>query len=102
MALKMSLKIDYKKYLNIAIQFISKWQVTIVSIVVFMILSLVVFRINALSKVEANEDRFSEQLTELRKVKIETDAIKRIEELTDTKIDITSDFLNNRDNPFAE
>lgn len=88
------------KYLSIVGRFISKHRVVLFIVVITLILCGIIYRISALSNTTASEDQVNEKIKELKIVKLDPAATKKISELRDLHIDLQTLFDPTRSNPF--
>ena len=71
-------------------------------ITVLLIYSFLVLRISVLSQAEPSEAEAAEQAVTVKRLKIDQNAIDKIEELEDQNIAVQSLFQAARDNPFQD
>ncbi len=69
---------------------------------VLLIYSFLVFRISQLSSAEPSDDAIAEQSNTIKRLKVDENSLKKIEELKDQNIGVQSLFETARDNPFQE
>lgn len=69
---------------------------------VLLIYSFLVFRISLLSDPEADEAAIAEQMTTVKRLKVDQNSIDRIEQLEDQNVGVQSLFEEARDNPFQD
>lgn len=80
--------------------FISKYRYTIGAILVLMVFSFTILRIDSLASPAMNQDRYNQGLIELKKVEFDTDAITRINELKKIDVNVKENIDDSRTNPF--
>ncbi len=76
-------------------------------VILFIVVSAGVFgfmlhRINVLANIEPSQMQIDEKVQEVKRVKIDEDAIRQIQELEDRNITLEALFDNGRENPFQE
>ncbi len=69
-------------------------------ITILLIYSFLVLRISILSQAEPTEDAITEKSNVVKRLKIDEDSIKKIEQLEDQNVGVKSLFKDARDNPF--
>lgn len=62
----------------------------------------IVIRVNLHAQIEPTESELNQKLQNLQQSKIDEEAIKRIQELESTNVDVKTLFKEARDNPFQE
>lgn len=76
---------------------------TFLSVVgILLVYSFLVLRISNLSQAEPSEDQITEQASTVKRLKIDQNAIDKIEQLEDQNIAVQSLFETARDNPFQD
>lgn len=98
---KSKLSFDYKKMMRNVGNVASHYQVIIASVLLLGVFGFVIWRLNNKLDPEMDQQRYDEQITTLKKVKFNEEAISKIQELKDSDVDISSRFVD-RDNPFVE
>lgn len=95
-----------EKFKNILYKFTSmfaKHLGFVVACIFLAVASMVVYRLFVLSTIEPNQDYISDQKLDIKTVKFDEDAIKKIEALRDSNVDNPgTNIQKNRQNPFAE
>jgi hypothetical protein len=79
-----------------------KYAVGIAIGVVILIYGYLVFKIGTISAVEPNEEAVTEQLQDTQRLRIDQEAINKIQQLEDQNVGVRSLFKAARDNPFQE
>jgi hypothetical protein len=69
---------------------------------ILLIYSFLVLRISTLSQAEPSEDQITEQANTVKRLRIDQNAINKIEQLEDQNIAVQSLFEEARDNPFQD
>lgn len=64
--------------------------------------AFLVLRINSFANVEPSQEVVTQQLNELQSPKLDEEAVRKIQELESTNVEIKSLFDRARDNPFQE
>ncbi len=77
---------------------------TTVIFIVFIlgIYSFLVFQIGTLSQVVPDETKVNEQLSRVKRLKIDQQSVDKIEQLEDQNVRVQSLFKEARDNPFLD
>jgi len=99
------MKLDLKDIPNLLLPLLQKAKQYLGFMAVLFALGLfgfVVWQIRGYATVQPSQAEIDEKLLSLRQTKIDEDAIKRIERLESTNIDIKALFDQARDNPFQE
>ena len=65
-----------------------------------VLLAYVVQSISSYSATEANQARYDEGLSSIKRTKFDEKAVEKIESLKDNGVDIQADLPDNRNNPF--
>lgn len=97
------MKLDTKKLLsqlNTIKNFIVRWAVIIFIVGTALVFVFLIFRISSLSNYEPTDDQIEERLSATNAVRLDSDAVQKIEELQDRNISLESLFNNGRANPF--
>ncbi len=84
------------------LQKLRHYVVFIFFIVVALMYTFLVFRINSLSSQEPTDDQVTEGLQTVRRPKIDQNALNKIQQLQDNSEEVRSLFKQARDNPFQE
>ncbi len=84
------------------LQRVRKYVVFIFFVVVALMYSFLVFRINSLSSHEPTDDQVTERLQTVHRPKIDQAALDKIQQLQDNSTDVQALFKQARDNPFQE
>lgn len=71
-------------------------------IAILLIYSFLVFRVSTLSQAEPDEATVAEKSNTIRRLKIDQNAVEKLEELEDQNIGVQSLFEEARDNPFQD
>lgn len=98
------MKLDIKpilKKLKPYINFIKKDSVSIFLFFVACIFGFLIWRIGSLANAEPTADAIQEKMLGVVKPKIDQKSIKKIQDLQDQNIDISS-YFSDRNNPFQE
>lgn len=98
------MKFDTKpilKRLRPIIKFVRKDSVLIFLLIVAAIFGFLIWRIGSLAGAEPTEDATTERLQTVVRPKIDPTSIKKIQDLEDQNIDISS-YFSDRNNPFQE
>lgn len=66
------------------------------------IYGFLILRISQLSRIEPSETQIDEVLTEVRRPKVDKNAVAKIQELEDQNIEVQTLFKDARNNPFQE
>lgn len=99
------MKIDIKKItskLGNVFQKIRKYSVFVFFVVILLIFSFLVFRINILARTEPSEDAVNEKLQTIKRPKIDQDSIDKLQALQDNSVEVQTLFQQARENPFHE
>lgn len=81
---------------------LKKYSVFLFIILVLGAYSYVVLQIQGAINTEPTEAQITEKLQDLKRTKLDQDAIKKIEELESTHVEVHTLFQDARDNPFQE
>jgi hypothetical protein len=81
-------------------EFIARFAVIIFIVSVALVFGFLTFEIAHYSNREPNQDQVDERLSSLKTVKLDSQAVQKIEQLQDQNIGIDSLFNNGRANPF--
>ena len=95
----MKLKNISEKLLKIK-PFIARYAVIIFIVGVALVFIFLTLRIANYSDIEPTDDQIDERLSTLQTIKLNEEAVQKIQELQDHNINIESLFDNGRDNPF--
>lgn len=79
-----------------------RYRVVLFVFLVGLIYGFILYRINVYANVEPAKSTLDERLLEVKRVKIDEEAINKIEDLQDRNVNIESLFDNGRANPFQE
>jgi len=71
-------------------------------LVVLALFAFVILRIRTLVTTEPSQDAVNERLLTGQPVKIDTEAVERIEKLEESNVEVRTLFKQARDNPFEE
>lgn len=82
------------------IYYLKRYLVLIFVLIIGCIIGFMTYRIGVYSNVEPSEEQIEERISSLRTVKLDEDAVEKIQALKDQNINIESLFNNGRDNPF--
>jgi len=97
------MKLDYKKYLKKLMpiyKFIKTYKFILGTLIVVSMFYFIVQRINAVTSVELNQDRYDQGILELDRITFDQEAIDVIKELQNRDVEVELDLPSNRDNPF--
>lgn len=72
------------------------------AVILVMVYGFLVLRIGLLSRAEPNIDAVDEALLEIKRPRIDKDAVAKIYELRDQNIQVQTLFQQARENPFTE
>jgi len=86
--------------LNTAKDFVTRYAVIIFFVGVALVFGFLILRIASYSNYEPSDDQIEESLNTIRTVRLDDEAVQKIEELQDRNISLESLFNNGRDNPF--
>jgi hypothetical protein len=79
---------------------VGRYVVIIFVICVALVFGFLTLKISSYSNNEPNDTQIEERLSTLQTVKLNDEAVQKIEELQDRNISLESLFNNGRDNPF--
>ena len=92
-----------KSYIHKAVKTLHAHQSFVVLVMVLLVLTGVIIRINTLNNLPIDEAYYNQQTSQLKSVTFNHDAITKIEQLRDSNvIEPGTSLPVNRDNPFAE
>jgi hypothetical protein len=83
-------------------QFLKKHSPVIFIVIVFSVYGFLIFQINQLSTAEPTPEQVAEQQNLIPRLKIDKEAVNKIEQLEDQNISVQSLFKAARDNPFKD
>ncbi len=92
----------YTSKLIPALQFIKRYSVFISVVILLIIFSFLVFRINQFNQLEPNESAVTEKLQTVQNPKIDQSVLDKIQQLQDQNLKVRALFRQARDNPFHE
>ncbi|MCA9330473.1 hypothetical protein KC957_00340 [Candidatus Saccharibacteria bacterium] len=95
-------KPSISEQLKPAVQFVTKYKKFLFGLVVLLILTFLVFRINQLSSAEPSEAAIDEKLQTVTRPKIDQSILDRIQQLQDQNVEVKALFDQARNNPFNE
>ncbi len=101
----MSANLDLKKLPEKIVPYLAKIRRYSVIIFILAVLSgfgFLVYRIGVLTQAEPSPEAISEKLVNVRRPKVDPDALQKIQELQDQNVTVQSLFQAARDNPFEE
>ncbi|MCA9337493.1 hypothetical protein KC951_02180 [Candidatus Saccharibacteria bacterium] len=101
----MNTNIDIKQIpskLGHSVSKLKKYRVFFFILAVLIAYSYVVLQIQKAITIEPTETQISEKLQDLKRTKIDQDAIKKIQDLESTHVEVHALFQDARDNPFQE
>lgn len=76
---------------------------TFISLIgILLVYSFLVLRISTLSQAEPSEDQITEQTNTVKRLRIDQNAINKIEQLEDQNVAVQALFETARDNPFQD
>lgn len=99
------MKLDINKILGKIKPWINKflkYKLFIFFVVIFLIYSFLVFRINMLNNKEPSDSDVSTKLQTVSRPKIDQTIIDKIQQLQDNSVQVKALFKSARDNPFQE
>lgn len=79
---------------------IIRYRYPIVGVIVIALFAFTVFRIDALSTIEADQETYDKGIASIERIEFDEKAIETIRLLRDTGVDINPQLPSNRDNPF--
>ncbi len=79
-----------------------RYKLFIFIIILLLIYSFLVFRINTLSSQEPNDDEVTAKLQTVARPRIDKTAVTKIQQLQDNSVQVKSLFNKARNNPFQE
>lgn len=77
-----------------------RYRLIIGLLMIVSVVAFVSFRINHYSDTQSDQARIDEQLSQIKQVRFDNDAIDKIKSLEDHSTDVQTDLPDNRDNPF--
>lgn len=80
--------------------FLNKNRYYIGAVLILLIFSISIFRIDSLSSPDINQDSYNAGLLELEKVEFNTSAIDRINDLDKRTVNVSENIDDDRNNPF--
>jgi hypothetical protein len=86
--------------LNFVKDFIVRYAVMIFFVGIALVFGFLILKISSYSNYEPSDDQIEESLTAVRTVRLNDEAVQKIEELQDRNISLESLFNNGRANPF--
>jgi hypothetical protein len=86
--------------LVVAKDWIARYAVIIFIVCVGLVFSFLTLRIASYSNQEPSDDQIEERLSTAQTVKLNNEAVQKIQELQDRNISLESLFDNGRNNPF--
>ncbi len=95
------LSFDYKKVLLKLASHVSTYRVIITALALCSLFAFTILRINGLSNPDVDQTKLNEQISSLKKVNFNNDAIEKIQALVDSGVEIDANFDPNRSNPFS-
>jgi len=99
------MKADLKKYTDKtkpAIAFVRRYLTVIIIGLVVFLFAFLVWRIGALANADPSPEAVDSALSEVKRPKIDPNAIKSLQDLQSQNINIQSLFPTDRNNPFQE
>lgn len=91
-----------KKYLSQASRLFTHYTLIIFFVVFAGLAGYLVIKIGELSRLEPSQAELDTKLSEIKKIKTDTDAINKLKELEERDISIEALFDNGRTNPFED
>lgn len=88
------------KPLNQFINLIIRYRLIIGLSLIVAIVAFLSFRINHYSDVQSDQQRIDDQLSQIKVVRFNNDAIEKIKSLQDNSTDVQAELPSNRTNPF--
>ena len=82
------------------IPFSQKYRYIIGGVVIVLIFSFTIYRIDSLASPPMNQDRYNQGILELKKVEFDKEAIEHIDKLQKTDVNVRENLDENRTNPF--
>jgi hypothetical protein len=99
--MKINTTFNYREIIKRIGVFLAKNKIIVTSLVILAVGLFVLHRISILTHPEVDQKHLNEELSKLQGVSFDEEAIKKIDELENSSINIKSDF-SDRDNPFAD
>ena len=99
--MKIELK-DLPVKLKAIAQDLQRYSVIIFATIMLVIYGFLIFRVGTIAGVEPNEEAVTEQLKDAQRLRVDTAAVNKIQQLEDQNIAVKSLFKSARDNPFQE
>jgi hypothetical protein len=90
------------KLLKRLLQKLERFSVIIFIVSAVSLCGFLVFQIGKASQSEPNQDVITQQLTSVKRLKIDKKSIEKIEQLEDQNVNVQTLFKSARDNPFQE
>lgn len=88
------------KYVNILLEFVTKYSAVLFLIVFAVLAGYLVVRIGYLSRLEPTQAQIDQKIDEIKQTTIDTESVEKLEELEGRNISIEALFDNGRTNPF--
>lgn len=99
------MKLDTKNLQKLLLKYASllkKYAVFIFILVGLGVFGFLVLRIRTLASKEPSETAITEKTDQSRPINIDQSAVKKVEQLQDTNVEVKALFEQSRDNPFQE
>lgn len=82
--------------------FIKRYAVVIFIVSVMGVYGFLVWQINSLSNIPANEERIAQERQVIKRPQVDENIVRKIEQLEDQNVAVQSLFKAARDNPFKD
>ncbi len=79
---------------------VQRYGVIIFVVVIIGVFGFMIIRIGKLAVAEPSDDAVTEKLTEVKRPKIDQNAVAKIQQLQDNSVEVQTLFRQARDNPF--
>ena len=93
---------DFPNKIKPVIAWVKRHRTVIAVILVLLLYTVMVLKINTLSRREPTDDEVTEKLQTIKRPRIDDATIKKIEQLQDNNVDVETQFKDARENPFQE
>ena len=93
---------DFPNKIKPVIAWVKRHRTVIAVILVLLLYTVMVLKINTLSRREPTDDEVTEKLQTIKRPRIDDATIKKIEQLQDNNVDVETLFKDARENPFQE
>ncbi len=93
---------DFPSKIKPVVAWVKRHRAVIAVILVLLLYTAMVLKINALSRREPTDDEVTEKLQTIKRPIIDDATIMKIEQLKETNVDVETLFKEARENPFQE